>query len=140
MVGFGIKGSGEDHHGEVGTQGLPSVDMGLLVNLNQSGSCRVGARGSSRMRTGYQARDDMMLLRKAELPVYHRGRGPGVGTMRRRQPVSLEAMPTLSHARCASWQRSVGTWPHQRKQLLDIVESAWRSSVPGWDLGAESRE
>lgn len=44
MVGFGVKGSQEDHHGEVGTPGLPSVDAGLLVNLNQAGSCRVGAR------------------------------------------------------------------------------------------------
>ena len=45
MVGFGVKGSREDHHGEVGTQGLPCVDAGLLVNLNQAGSCRVGASG-----------------------------------------------------------------------------------------------
>lgn len=56
MVGFSIKGSGEDHHGEVSTHGLPRVDIGLLVHLNQSGSCRVGASGRSRTRTGYRVR------------------------------------------------------------------------------------
>ena len=56
-MGFYIKGSREDRHGEVGTQGLPSVDGGLLVNLYQAGSCRVGARGAVRLRTltGYRA-------------------------------------------------------------------------------------
>lgn len=44
-MGFDIKGSREDRHGEVGTQGLPSIDGGLLVNLYQAGSCQVGARG-----------------------------------------------------------------------------------------------
>ena len=44
-MGFSIKGSREDRHREVHRQGLPSVDGGLLVNLNQAGSCRVRARG-----------------------------------------------------------------------------------------------
>lgn len=54
-MGFGIKGSREDHHGEVGMQGLPGTDGGLLVNLDQAGSCQVGATGAVRPRTGYWA-------------------------------------------------------------------------------------
>lgn len=56
-MGFSIKGSGEDRHRDVCRQGLPSVDGGLLVNLNQAGSCQVGARVGAvrtRTRTGYQ--------------------------------------------------------------------------------------
>ena len=36
-----MRGSSQEVH----RQGLPSVDGGLLVNLNQAGSCRVRARG-----------------------------------------------------------------------------------------------
>ena len=54
-MGFSIKGSREDCHSEVCRQGLPSVDGGLLVNLDQAGSCQVGATGAVRPRTGYWA-------------------------------------------------------------------------------------
>ena len=47
-MGFGIKGSREDRHGEVGMQGLPGTDGGLLVNLDQAGSFLVGARAGSK--------------------------------------------------------------------------------------------
>ena len=47
-MGFSIKGSREDCHSEVCRQGLPSVDGGLLVNLDQAGSFLVGARAGSK--------------------------------------------------------------------------------------------
>ena len=62
-----------------------------------------------------------MLLRKAELPMYHREEAPGLGTTKRRQPAPLETMPALSHARYTLCQGAVGASLRLCKQVLDVV-------------------